>query len=60
MEKQLDGEIDRLEKLREMGHPVRKSEIAMAVEERDALKRHLEEAVLRMDSVRMILATPGT
>ena len=60
MEKQLNGEIARLEKLREMGHPVRESEIAMATEERDALKKHLEEAVLRMDSVRMILATPGT
>lgn len=60
MEKQLDGEIERLEKLREMGHPVRESEITMAVEERDALKKHLQEAVLRTDSVRMILATPGT
>ncbi len=60
MEKQLDGEIDRLKKLQKMGHPVRESEIIMAVEERDALKKHLQEAVLRMDSVRMILATPGT
>ncbi|MCF6312148.1 MAG: SNF2-related protein [Verrucomicrobiales bacterium] len=60
MEKQLDGEIERLEKLREMGHPVRDSEIQLATEERDALKGHLQHAVLRMDSVRMILATPGT
>ncbi len=60
MEKQLDGEIERLKKLLEMGHPVRQSEIDMSIEERDALKKHLEEAVLRMDSVRLILATPGT
>ncbi|NOX99138.1 MAG: RNA polymerase-binding ATPase, partial [Verrucomicrobia bacterium] len=60
MEKQLDAEIERLKQLREMGHPVRESEIAMATEERDALKKHLEGAVLRMDSVRMILATPGS
>ena len=59
MEKQLDSEIERLEKLREMGHPVRESEISMANEERNSLKEHLGQAVLRMDSVRMILATPG-
>ena len=60
MEKQLNAEIDRLEKLKQMGHPVRQSEIAMATEERDSLKKHLQEAVLRMDSVRMILASPGS
>ncbi len=60
MEKQLDGEIGRLNKLREMGHPVREAEIAMASDERDILKKHLEEASMRIDSVRLILATPGS
>ena len=60
MEKHFDGEIQRLQKLRDMGHPVREAEITMATDEREALKKHLEQAVLRMDSVRMILATPGT
>jgi ATP-dependent helicase HepA len=60
MEKQLDGEIDRLNKLREMGHPVRETEVMMASAERDALKKHLDEASLRIDSVRLILATPGS
>ncbi len=54
----MDAEIHRLEQLREMGHPVRESEIALAKEERDALKGYLTDAPLRLDSVRLILASP--
>lgn len=58
MEEEMDAEIHRLERLREMGHPVRESEISLAKEERDALKGHLAGAPLRLDSVRLILASP--
>ena len=51
-----DGEIERLERLREMGHPVREEEIELAREERDQLKKYLLDSPLKMDSVRLILA----
>lgn len=57
MSESLDAEIERLEQLRELGHPVRDSEIDMARAERAELERHLGEARLRVDSVRLILAT---
>ena len=59
MTKQLDGEIERLEKLRELGHPVRESEIELATSERDQLVEYLGKARLRIDSVRLILAVPA-
>lgn len=59
MNKQLNGEIKRLEKLRELGHPVRESEIALATEERDQLAKYLGKARLRIDSVRLVLAVSG-
>lgn len=57
MSEQLGTEIDRLVRLREMGHPVRESEITLAKEERDALERYIGEARLRVDSVRLILTS---
>ncbi len=56
MHEQLDAELARLEKLREMGHPVPESEIAALKEERDSLDEHLRHARLRVDSVRLVLA----
>jgi len=56
MTAQLDAEIERLEQLREMGHPVREREVEQAREERESLTRFLGEARLRIDSVRLILA----
>lgn len=54
----LDAELERLARLREMGHPVPDSEIALATEERDQLTGFLKEARLRVDAVRLVLATP--
>ena len=51
-----DGEIDRLVRLREMGHPVREEEIELAREEKEQLKKYLGDTPLKMDSVRLILA----
>ena len=56
MHEQLDAELARLEKLREMGHPVPESEIAALKVERDSLDEHLLQARLRVDSVRLVLA----
>ncbi|MDF1859474.1 MAG: SNF2-related protein [Verrucomicrobiales bacterium] len=51
-----DQEIERLARLKEMGHPVRDAEIEMAKEEKEQLKKYLLDAPLKMDSVRLILA----
>lgn len=56
MEEVLTAEIERLEKLKEMGHPVRDTEIELAKDERTALKDYLIDSRLRVDSVRLILA----
>ncbi len=56
MHEQLDAELTRLGKLRELGHPVPESEIQALTEERDALDEHLRHARLRVDSVRLVLA----
>ncbi len=56
MEAILGAEIARLEKLKEIGHPVRDSEIEMAREEKKELKEYLIDSALRVDSVRLILA----
>ncbi len=55
MEAMLGAEIERLERLKEMGHPVRDLEIELAREEMATLKEYLGNAQLRVDSVRMIL-----
>ena len=59
MKKQLDGELKRLNRLRELGHPVRESEIELATAEREQLDGYLKKARLRVDSVRLILAIPA-
>ncbi|MEX2577434.1 MAG: helicase-related protein [Verrucomicrobiales bacterium] len=56
MNEQVGGEIERLTRLREMGHPVRKSEVDLAVVERAQLEKYLSDTPLRVDSVRLILA----
>ncbi|MDF1659554.1 MAG: SNF2-related protein [Verrucomicrobiales bacterium] len=56
MTEQYDAEIERLKRLREMGHPVRDSEIEMAEAEKKDLKKYLGDTPLKVDSVRLILA----
>jgi len=53
MEKALEDTIDRLERLKRLGHPVRESEITDAQKERDALRVHLAKARIRLDSIRL-------
>lgn len=57
MDEQLGQEIERLERLRALGHPVRDEEVAIMVAAREELEKHLAETPLRVDSVRLILAT---
>lgn len=56
MREELGGEIERLERLRDMGHPVRESEIESARQNQKELEQHLFDTPLRVDSVRLILA----
>lgn len=56
MTEQLEAELARLEKLREMGHPVPDSEIEALKKEQTELDEHLRQAPLRVDSVRLVLA----
>jgi len=56
MEELYQGEVDRLRRLQSMGHPVRDSEIELALAEMEQLRHHLGETPLRVDSVRLILA----
>ncbi|MEM7601379.1 MAG: helicase-related protein, partial [Verrucomicrobiota bacterium] len=56
MSEQYDAEIERLKRLKEMGHPVRDAEIEMAETEKKELKKYLEDTPLKVDSVRLILA----
>ena len=56
MKRVIGGEIVRLERLKEMGHPVREQEIELAREEMAELEKFLLDARLRVDSVRLILA----
>ena len=51
----LGAEIDRLRQLQRLGHPVRESEIAIAEKEMGALQRHIENARVKMDAVRVVL-----
>ena len=53
MEKVLEDTIDRLERLKRLGHPVRESELTEAQNERDALRVHLAKSRLRLDSIRL-------
>ena len=56
MNEELNAEIQRLHRLKEMGHPVRDEEIALVSEEQVQLEKYLKETPLRVDSVRLILA----
>ncbi len=56
MSEQYDAEIERLKRLKAMGHPVREAEIEMAEEEKKELKKYLADTPLKVDSVRLILA----
>lgn len=56
MNEMLGEEIERLERLRAMGHPVRDEEVAIMGEARAELEKFLAETPLRVDSVRLILA----
>jgi len=55
MDALITDELDRLERLMALGHPVRKGEIAAAQEEREALTGHLTNARLRLDSIRLVV-----
>ena len=56
MDAKLIEEIERLERLRELNHPVREEEIEMVRNAQMELKKHLTDTPLRVDSVRLILA----
>lgn len=58
MEESLDLEIQRLERLRDLGHPIREDEMELALGEREALGKAIREAPMRTDCVRLIMATP--
>ena len=51
----ITGQLDRLERLTALGHPIRNGEIAAAQEEREALKVHLANARLRLDCIRLVV-----
>ena len=56
MNEKLGAEVERLVRLREMGHPVRDEEVDLLGKAKTELTRYLGETPLRMDSVRLILA----
>jgi ATP-dependent helicase HepA len=56
---QLDREITRLEALRKVNRSVRPEEIQLLVEQRSKLARHLTDARLRLDAIRLIHRGPG-
>ena len=55
MDASISDQLDRLDRLTTLGHPVRSAEIKAAQEERDALKGHLANARLRLDSIRLVV-----
>jgi len=58
MDAALGGELERLERLRKLGHAVRPSEIQGTKAEREALAQAIEESRLRLDSLRLIRLRP--
>ncbi|MEO0448089.1 MAG: helicase-related protein, partial [Verrucomicrobiota bacterium] len=54
MAKLLGNELERLARLKALGHPVRSDEIKLQEEEKDALTSALGAARLRLDSIRLI------
>ncbi|HEX8312344.1 MAG TPA: RNA polymerase-binding ATPase, partial [Chthoniobacteraceae bacterium] len=59
IERQLQGEIDRLEDLRRINDHVRPEEIAAAKEQKAALLSAVATANFRLDAVRLILGMPA-
>ncbi len=55
MEAYIGDDLDRLQRLRTLGHPVRDSEFAAAESEREALRKHLGKARLRLESIRLVV-----
>ncbi|MED5586921.1 MAG: SNF2-related protein [Verrucomicrobiota bacterium] len=55
MNTEIADQLDRLERLTKLGHPVRGGEIEAAQEEREALKVHLANAPVRLDSIRLVV-----
>ena len=55
MDALISDQLDRLDRLTALGHPVRSAEIKAAQEERDALKVHIANARLRLDSIRLVV-----
>ena len=58
MEAQLDGEIERLEDLRQLNDHVRPEEIAAVAQQKSALSAALTTTPLRQDAVRLIWRMP--
>jgi ATP-dependent helicase HepA len=58
MEAQLDGEIERLEDLRQLNDHVRPEEIAAVAQHKTQLGAALETARLRLDALRLIWRMP--
>ncbi len=56
---QLSAEIDRLRDLQKVNRSVRPEEIEQLVAQQEALDRHLSQARLRLDAVKIIIAGPG-
>jgi ATP-dependent helicase HepA len=58
MEAQLDGEIERLEDLRQLNDHVRPEEIAAVAQQKTALSAALTTAPLRLDALRLVWRMP--
>lgn len=56
MRERLDGELERLARLKAMKHPIPDSEIEALTAERAELEKYLTDAPLRVDAVRLVLA----
>lgn len=54
---QLAGEIERLEALRKVNPAIREDEIAAARKQAEAVLEHLAKATVRLDAVRLIIAS---
>ena len=55
----LDQEIARLRELQKVNPSVRPEEVALLIEQKASLDRHLSGARLRLDSVRLIRRGPA-
>lgn len=55
MDALITDQLDRLERLTALGHPVRNGEITAVQDEREALTAHLANASLRLDAIRLVV-----